>query len=78
MRSYADQVADGSTYSPGATNSYYVINSGSKEYTDLYAIGADESGTARQNITDSYVQSYRTIERQEETLPFSSEPERGK
>lgn len=75
MKTYADQLSSGSTYSPKATYSYSSVSAGSRELTDLYAVDGGVENP-RQNVTDSYLKSYRTTERIEEVLPFSNEPAR--
>ena len=74
IKSYAEQLTQGSAYSPGATNSLGTITRDEEEQMNSYT---QNSGTNNElSITESSTQINQITNRIETTLSFADEPRR--
>lgn len=65
IRGYAEQLSEGSSYSPAAVNATSTITRSVEEETHSYTEGEDEE---KKSITETHADIYQTTDRQEQTL----------
>lgn len=73
LRGYAEQLTQGSAYSPGATNSLGTITRDEEEQTNSYT---QNNNGNKLSITESSTQINQITDRIETTLSFADEPRR--